>query len=270
MVFLGILFDTLSMTLHIPLDKIKEVLDILTEWQRKTSANRHQLQCLLGKLHHIAKCVRPARLFVSRMLDTLREAPPSGHTGLDQEFRKDLSWFQTYMPQCNGVSMMYHPFLEVKTGHSVDLDACLTGCGGVYGMECYAAQFPAHILSAQHPIHRLEMLNAVVAAPLWGSKWAHSTVTLCLDNIACVFVLESGRSRDTFLLQCARELWLCAAQWDFEIFPRHISGKMNVIADALSRLHIAPHVYNTHLEQSNTVLQMLAIPDTYFDFSCTI
>ena len=100
------------------------------------------------------------------MLETLRSTPCSSCVPFDEEFLKDLHWFQMYMPRFNGTSMMCQAALELKTEHPVDLDACLRGCGGVYGRECYATEFPSPILQVQRPIHQLEMLNAVVAARL--------------------------------------------------------------------------------------------------------
>ena len=41
----------------------------------KLSLSKRQLQSIFGKLLHIAKCVRPVRLFVSHLLDKLRGAP---------------------------------------------------------------------------------------------------------------------------------------------------------------------------------------------------
>jgi len=271
MVFLGINFDSVALTLKIPADKVQEVLQLLQQWQHRRTASRHQLQSLLGKLHHVAKCVRPARLFVSRMLETLRVAPPSGQTVLSEEFQMDLHWFLQFMPRTNGISMMVHPNLELMTGHSAHLDACLSGCGAVYGQLCYAAPFPDFILQEQHPIHCTEMLNVVVAARLWGRLWARSSVTLYLDNIACVQVLESGRSRDRFLLQCAREVWLCSAQWDFLVHARHTPGRLNVLADALSRRHTNPARYDTIIAgQAPNGLYFEPVAPELFKFSYAI
>ena len=72
MEFIGVTFDTVTGTISIPGEKMKEIMALVRDWQGRTSATKHQLQSLLGKLHHVAKCVKPARLFVSRMLDTLR------------------------------------------------------------------------------------------------------------------------------------------------------------------------------------------------------
>ena len=92
--------------LSLPKEKITEILALLQTWKCKKTATKRQLQSLLGKLHHVSKCVRPARLFVSRMLDTLRTALDSGHVQLSAEFQKDIAWFLNFMPAYNGVNMM--------------------------------------------------------------------------------------------------------------------------------------------------------------------
>ena len=55
------------------------------------------------------------------------------------------------------------------------------------------------------------------------------------DNYTVVSTLNSGRGRDHVLLAIARNVWLVAAQHDIDIAFIHIPGKLNVIADLLSR-----------------------------------
>ena len=128
--------------------------------------------------------VSNARLFVSRMLDTLRGAPRSDQVTLGEEFLKDLQWFSP-VPQCNGITMMHHAALEISQTFSGP--GCLSpGCGGV----CGSGAIPPIPRILQHLHHHQPLM--VVAARLWGQQWAHAAVTLYLDNIACVQVLSSG------------------------------------------------------------------------------
>ena len=69
MVWLGFQFDTLSMTVTLPL---KKLMDLVGTWLHKTTANIHDLRALLGKLLFVAQCCPPAHLFTNRMLETLR------------------------------------------------------------------------------------------------------------------------------------------------------------------------------------------------------
>ena len=66
--FLGILFDTINRTMSIPDNKLQEICEVCDEWSDKRVVNQNELQPLLGLLLYIAKCVKPARYFLNRML----------------------------------------------------------------------------------------------------------------------------------------------------------------------------------------------------------
>ena len=72
MVFLGILVDTISCTLSITRDRLDEISALVEDWLGRSRCSFKDLQSLLGKLHFVSSCVRPGRLFVSRLLTWLR------------------------------------------------------------------------------------------------------------------------------------------------------------------------------------------------------
>ncbi len=67
MIFLGVLFDTIKLTLS-----VTELRELLKTWESKVWATKKDVQKLVGKLNFVAKCVRPGRIFISRMLEFLR------------------------------------------------------------------------------------------------------------------------------------------------------------------------------------------------------
>ena len=180
-----------------------------------------------------SQCVRAGRLFVSRMLDSLRCSMAETIT-IDGEFHKDITWWQAALQTANKTFLLMHLHL-VPADAQVHLDACLTGCGGTHLGQFYHAAFPESILASARGIVHLEMLNIVVAARLWGPDWTGLHIQIMCDNWACVCVLNNGRSRDTFLLACAREISLLMTEHDFRLTTSHIPGKNNDVADALSR-----------------------------------
>ena len=235
MEFIGVTFDTVTGTISIPGEKVKEIMALVRDWQGRTSATKHQLQSLLGKLHHVAKCVKPARLFVSRMLDTLRSAPDRGRFMLDDNFQRDLQWFANFLPSYNGRNLMEYAGIDT-TDLCLEVDACLTGVGGVFEHEFYHASIPSDIPLCQYHITHLEFLNILIAVKVWKHRFTGHHVRVNCDNMASVYVLNSGRSRYKFLLKCAREIWLLAATHDFNISAVHVSSQANARADALSRV----------------------------------
>ena len=78
MVWLGFHFDTLAMTVTLPPDKLREIMDLVATWYNKPTANIHDLRSLLGKPLFVAQYCPPARLFTNRMLETLHACPMHG------------------------------------------------------------------------------------------------------------------------------------------------------------------------------------------------
>ena len=53
-------------------------------------------------------------------------------------------------------------------------------------------------------------------------------------------VLTTGKYRDKILVVCARNIWLIAAIYNFQIKVQHIAAQKNVTADLLSRWTNSP------------------------------
>ena len=53
-----------------------------------------------------------------------------------------------------------------------------------------------------------------------------------------VLALQNGRSHDTFLQTCVRNIFLVTATYDIELLKCHSSGASMTVADALSRMHL--------------------------------
>ncbi|VDI05547.1 Hypothetical predicted protein [Mytilus galloprovincialis] len=130
MEFLGIICDTVKLTLEIPDDKLKDIRSILGSWEGRQSAKLRDIQSLIGKLNFLATCVRPGRVFMSRLLNWLREVyDRKGYISIPSNINKDIVWWQKFVPLYNGISMMS---LEEwsKPDEIFSSDSCITGCGG--------------------------------------------------------------------------------------------------------------------------------------------
>ena len=232
--WIGIQFDTLQMEMRVPPLKLAEIKSLVAAWLNRSQATRPELQSLLGSLLHIAQCVKPARLFVARMLDTLRNAPTRGYIQLDHDFRLDLLWFKNFLPQYNGVH-----FLDLEPPRQVvEVDSCLSGCGAICDSEYYSKQFPGFIIQEKMPICYLECLNILVACRLWAKSWKNSNVLIFCDNAPTVWNFQSAKGRDPFILRCAREVFMISAIHNIDIQVRHKPGAELELADALSRAHL--------------------------------
>jgi hypothetical protein len=52
---------------------------------------------LLGKLNFVAQCVKPGRIFISRLLNWLREISDKGSFCIPLDLKIDLLWWNTFL-----------------------------------------------------------------------------------------------------------------------------------------------------------------------------
>ena len=233
-VCLGVLINTVEGTISVPPDKLEKIKAICVKWGVKTKTNKRELQSLLGSLLHVTKCVKNARFFLNRMLGTLRNAADPQNIELDQEFGRDLRWFQEFLPHFNGVCLYSHKSIEGV----VQVDAFLQGLGGRWGDQVYQLSIPDSFFGLG--IVQLEMLNVFLALRVWATVWAGHKVKFQCDNEAVVSVLRYGKTKDPILAAYGRNIRMLAAYFDIELFLIHIPGIQNSVADLLSRWDATP------------------------------
>ena len=231
MVWLGIRYDSLNMTMTIPPAKMDEIMAELKQWEGRNRATRRDMQRLMGLLQFVSP---PVRIFSNRILQCLRDSPNRGSHGLSLGFRKDLKFFVDLLPDYNGVRVIDKKELTYQS--QIELDACLTGCGATIGTQYYAELFPPDIVDAGHIIAHLELLNVVVALKVWGREWTGKRVQVVCDNSNACIAIQTGRSKDPFIQHCVRELFLFSARFDVELAAIHRPGELMERADALSRM----------------------------------
>ena len=102
--------------MSIPPEKLTNISQICREWQHKKFCSKRDLQSLLGSLLYVSKCVKHSRMFLSRMLNTLRDHHSRDMITLNDEFQKDIHWFNVFLHSFNGVtfslSAQYRPLLN--------------------------------------------------------------------------------------------------------------------------------------------------------------
>ena len=240
---LGVLIDTVTGTVSIPSEKLRQINDMVKEWITKKTCTKRQLQSLLGSLLYIHKCVKPARAFLNRMLALLRSGHATQKMDLTSDFRRDLRWFGKFLPFYNGVSLYDHRPVDFK----LELDACLTGLGGRWSNFVYHLPISRGFMNWS--IVHLEMVNILLAVRLFQAQWSGRRVLIRCDNEAVVSVLRSGRARDPYLGACARNIWYVSALADMDLQYAHIRGLDNGVADLLSHWTGSPSDFSQLLSQ---------------------
>ena len=232
MIFLGILIDTIAMTLSVPASKLTELVQCICSVLRCKQISFHQLQPLLGLLSFVTACVHPAHIFISALLNGLSGLAHSCHLLITPEIHSDLEWWLHFLPHYNGVSLILPPTF---TPHIIVTDACYDGAGGHFGNYCFHGQFPTEIRdTSDFDINVKELLAIIVALRLWGPNMAGQCLLLHSDNQDAVLALNNRCSRSPLIQQCLHIIWFLCETFDFDTQAEHIPGYINVIADLLS------------------------------------
>ena len=78
----------------------------------------------------------------------------------------------------------------------------------------------------------------MAAVLTWGHAWRDQQILFFTDNSAITHVWRSGSSVDRVIMKLVRYLFLFSARLNINILMQHISGHVNCLADALSRLQV--------------------------------
>ena len=250
--FLGIIVDSVKMTLSLPLDKIQKLKSQLNFFKNKRKASRLELEKLAGILAHACKVVHGGRTFSRRVYDLITSVgKDSFKIRLNEDFRLDLNWWLKFVEKFNGYTTIIGLGGAVISVYS---DASRSGFGatcrhdwlaGTFGLDkqiAWSSWLGHHFSSASEPGCRTENINVLELWPIlqavrkWGSTWSNQRVIFVTDNTQVMAALNSGRSKNKFTMSWLRIIFWESINLNFEIQSVYINTKVNVVCDSLSRL----------------------------------
>ena len=190
------------MQAQLPAEKRERIIALLGTWSGKRFCRRRELESLIGHLHHACKIAPQGRTFLRRMINLLCTFRCDDHPiRLNQEFHRDLTWWQELFRSWEGLSFFLMPTWAPLPDFQVSSDAAGSlGFGAIFNNQWFFGAWSA----SQQPlsIAYKELFPIVVAAYLWGPGWASRQVEFLCDNASVVAVLSSGTSRDPDLMVC--------------------------------------------------------------------
>ena len=203
--FIGNLVDAINFTIGITPQRKIDIMKELNRWRFKINTTRRELEVLVGKLQFISNCLRPGRLFMSRLLNELKAMKRDTQYVLTPEVRKDIMWWYLMVPKFDGTAIMW--LIDEETiDQEMATDSCLIGAGGVHGQEYYRVQFRAHLQERGYQIAHWELLAIILDVRLWGEQLMGKFIRMYTDNEAVSIIINTGRSRDLKLQKQLREL----------------------------------------------------------------
>ena len=275
MPYLGVLFDTVAMTMSIPPEKLQEVRSEVQLWLKKTTATKKNLQKLLGKLFWISRCVKFSRSFMARLLGQLKLHSTVGDNKklkLSQDCMADIFWWDRYLRRFNGVEILYpsDPIslsLEqlLESSFLVNCgDAQMMGGGSYYGMEYWSRPFPRWLQDPQIPIHVKEFWTVLASAWLWGEYWRGKVIYIFSDSDPVVDVLVHEKPKDVKMQELLREFLFIVCTRGFTPVFRKIGSKANAVADYISRVHDQSETKDFFIRNNLPLRKWVPCPDNLF------
>ena len=234
-VFLGVQIDSVKACLELPPDKLIAFHGLVKDTLLQRRLSLKQLQVLAGKLNWAAAVVRGGRVYLRRVLDMMRPMHAFRHKALiSDDMREDLLWWDNFLTVFNGKSW-FHP---TSRWVNVYTDASGRGGGMVWGQDWafvdWDVDFPE---AAESHINVKETLAIGLAVRKWAPQWTHASVVIHTDSITARAAINKGKSRSPLAMKMVREIFWWSSIFDFKIRAVHIQGKLNITADAVSRLH---------------------------------
>ena len=250
--YLGINFDSNSMELSLPQDKLLKLYAEMDFFRGRTRATKRQLQRLCGVLAHCSKVVRGGRIFSRRVINLLKSWPDGNpHVRLTDGFRQDLQWWMDFSKIFNGKAHV----IQSSPGPQVFTDSCLRGYGMVIGNDWQAGYFNSleipegvqdlcnnheHWKNIDVPdcsnTNFLELVPIKLALDRYASLWSDEHVVVFTDNTQVLCMINKGISANDDCMSYIREMFWTTALNNIYLTARHIPGHLNFLPDLLSRV----------------------------------
>ena len=265
MTYLGVLFNSVDMCLHVDPEKVRELKAELKKWTNKTVAKKHELQSILGKLLWVSRAVRFSRVFVARIIAEIRKLKQqSEKTVLSHAIQKDFLWWSKYLDVFPGVEMIPSPSVSL----AVYGDACVGGggCWNPSRAEYFSMKFPTYMCSPDTPIHIKEFVIVLLCVRQWGHAWSGHRIKIYCDNDAVCDTCTYQKPKDEKLQCLLREFlyWVCK----YNFFPvlEKIATKENETADYLSRIYDGNLIDKYFADKGFPYQHRLFIPNSWYNF----
>ena len=275
MPYLGVEFDTISMVMRVPAEKVEEVRTELNFWVRKTTTSKKALQQLLGRLFWVSRCIKFSRGFMSRLLIQLKSMhtlPDHKKVPLSEECKLDIKWWDRYLRRFNGTELIYPTDpLNLTLDQLLDTSAIVNcgdaqpmGGGSYCGDEYWSRPFPKWLQDPQIPIHLKEFWVVLVSAWLWGHSWKGKLVYIFCDNTAVVQSLQKEKPSDPKMQELLQEFLFIVCSRGFTPVFRTVGTVENETADYISRVHDSTLTLKFFHSKGLPIRKLVTAPDNLF------
>lgn len=236
--FLGIEIDSLAMEARLPENKLQKAKAWVKNTLQEKQISRDNLRSLLGFLSFAAKVVIPGRTFLRGLFDALTKYQNIYH--LSADMRADLTWWDKFLPQWNGIRMLQQKESRRRINLWTDASSSF-GMGGYYlhqdestPLATQAFSVRLHTRLRNRHIMVNEMGAVLHALQKWASEFEGAQLIIHGDNTSVVQGLHN-LSMQGPAMSPLREIAMILALRQIVIESHWLSSEDNLLADLLSR-----------------------------------
>lgn len=218
--FLGILIDSINMTLGLPDDKLHSLHALVDEALAKKTASKRYMQTLVGKLLWASHVIAGSRSFLRNMIDVICSLQTTWQKAtINDAVRADLLfWKDTLLPLAAGSL----PVFDERNAISVCLFTTPTGVSAV----CAGNSFHTAYADWDSSLHSLCVtLKTVIAVCLtasrWQQEWKNHRIYIHCNNSTAVSIINNSSCRHPLVMDALRKLWTVATANNFRISARY-------------------------------------------------
>ena len=272
--FLGLLIDTVSQLICIPIEKVEKATKLINNVLSKKNhtIQLHQLQQLTGFLNFLGKAVVPGRAFTRRLYAVEESANQKGmkkhhHVKVTAEMRMDLELWLVFLRHPNIYARKFLDMNNCITSKEVEFytDASANdqlGCGGIFQQNWFVQQWDERFIRQFKPsINYLELYALTVAISAWIHKLKNQRIYIFCDNMSVVQMVNKTSSKCKNCMVLIRIIVLKALTYNVKINVKHVPGKYNKYSDWLSRMQYQNFWKQARLENKKFVNKPTAIPE---------
>ena len=213
--------------------RIQKVLCLVDEFSSSPEQHLSLWRSLLGVMSSLSTLIPSSRLrmrsFQHRLLVSCPLDSPTASVSWNASCRRDLQWWSVPSHLGVGVDLsLPRPDLVLYT------DASDSGWGASLGSDHLSGWWSCDV--SLYSINHRELLAVFLAIRGFLPLLRGQTVSLFTDNTAALSYLhKEGGTRSSNLNEVAQAvLRLCEAS-DVRLLPQFVPGRLNVLADSLSR-----------------------------------
>ena len=244
----GILFDTNTMEMSLPPEKICKALELIDEMCSLKKVTIAQIQSIVGYLNFCCKIIPSGRPFLRRLIDMTKGSQPKWFkVRMTRSVRSDLHVWRDFLQEFNGKVLIDQQIWSHSTPLEVFSDASKFAYSGIFGREWFYGCIPTSWMHLNIAIK--EFIPVYLAMRLWQNEFSHRQILFRIDNESVVYNIKGQTSKLPQIMNMMRPLVLTAMKQEIRFTASHIRGKLNITADLISRLQItralahAPHLH---------------------------